>query len=58
MLADFVVLDRDITKVPPSELLKTQVLRTVVGGRTVYAGGAEMQKGTTGTGERKTGNDL
>jgi predicted amidohydrolase YtcJ len=36
MLADFVVLDRDITKVPPAELLKTRVLRTVVGGKTVY----------------------
>jgi predicted amidohydrolase YtcJ len=36
MLADFVVLDRDITKVPAAEILKTQVLRTVVGGKTVY----------------------
>jgi predicted amidohydrolase YtcJ len=36
MLADFVVLDRDLTKVPPAEILKTQVLRTVVGGKTVY----------------------
>jgi predicted amidohydrolase YtcJ len=36
MLADFVVLDRDITKVSAAEILKTKVLRTVVGGKTVY----------------------
>ena len=36
MLADFVVLDRDLTKVAPPEILKTQVLRTVVGGKSVY----------------------
>jgi predicted amidohydrolase YtcJ len=35
-VADFVVLDRDLTKVPAPEILKTQVLRTVVDGRTVY----------------------
>jgi len=35
-LADFVVLDRDITAVSPQKLLETQVLRTVVGGKTVY----------------------
>ena len=36
MLADFVVLDRDLTKVSPPEILKTEVLRTVVGGKTVF----------------------
>jgi predicted amidohydrolase YtcJ len=36
-LADFIVLDRDITKVDPAEILKTKVLRTVVGGKTVYS---------------------
>jgi len=36
MLADFIVLDRDLTKVSPSDILKTKVLRTVVGGKTVY----------------------
>ncbi len=36
MLADFVVLDGDITAAPPPKILETKVLRTVVGGRTVY----------------------
>ena len=36
MLADFVVLDRDLTKIAPEEILKTKVLRTVVGGKTVF----------------------
>lgn len=36
MLADFVVLDRDITAVQPANVLGTKVLRTVVGGKTVY----------------------
>ena len=39
MLADFVVLDRDLTKVTAPEILKTQVLRTVVGGKTVFESG-------------------
>jgi predicted amidohydrolase YtcJ len=34
--ADFIILSNDLTKVPPSDYLKTQVLRTVAGGRTVY----------------------
>ena len=34
--ADFVVLSDDLTKVPPSQFTKVAVLRTVVGGRTVY----------------------
>lgn len=36
MLADFVVLDRDVAAVSPEKLLQTKVLRTVVGGKTVY----------------------
>ncbi|HYM77713.1 MAG TPA: amidohydrolase [Candidatus Dormibacteraeota bacterium] len=36
MLADFVVLDRDPTATSPEKLLQTKVLRTVVGGKTVY----------------------
>ena len=36
MLADFMVLDRDITAVEPAKVLGTKVLRTVVGGKTVY----------------------
>jgi predicted amidohydrolase YtcJ len=37
MLADFVVLDQDITAAPPPKILETKVLRTVVGGKTVYS---------------------
>ncbi len=36
-LADFIVLDRDITAIPPHDLLGTKVMRTIVGGQTVYA---------------------
>jgi predicted amidohydrolase YtcJ len=36
MLADFVVLDRDVTASSPEKLLGTKVLRTVLGGKTVY----------------------
>jgi predicted amidohydrolase YtcJ len=36
MLADFVVLDHDVSSTSPQKLLETKVLRTVVGGKTVY----------------------
>ena len=36
MLADFIVLDRDVTTIAPHEILGTRVLRTIVGGKTVY----------------------
>ncbi len=35
-VADFVVLDRDLTAIPPREILQAQVLQTVVAGRVVY----------------------
>ncbi|MGC2769415.1 MAG: amidohydrolase [Candidatus Acidiferrum sp.] len=34
--ADFVVLSQDLTRISPKDFLKTEVLRTVAGGRTVY----------------------
>ena len=37
MLADFVVLDTDITAALPPKILETKVLRTIVGGKTVYS---------------------
>jgi predicted amidohydrolase YtcJ len=36
MLADFVVLDRDVTSAAVEKIVGTKVLRTVVGGKTVY----------------------
>ena len=34
--ADFIILSQDLTKATPKEVLNTEVLQTVVGGRTVY----------------------
>ena len=36
MLADFIVLDRDITACDPSEIQSAQVIATYVGGRQVF----------------------
>lgn len=38
MLADFVLLDRDVTSAAAEKIEGTKVLRTVVGGKTVYEG--------------------
>jgi predicted amidohydrolase YtcJ len=35
--ADFIILSDDLTKIPPLQYTKVTVLRTVVGGRTVYS---------------------
>lgn len=35
-LADLVILDRDITRLPVEELRAARVVRTLVGGKTVY----------------------
>jgi len=36
-LADFIMLSKDIMKVPPTEILNTKVTMTVLGGRIVYS---------------------
>lgn len=37
MLADFVLLDRVLTDIPPEEIRETRVLRTIVGGQVVFS---------------------
>ncbi len=37
MLADFVLLDRDLTQIDPEAIRDTEILRTVVGGEVVYS---------------------
>jgi predicted amidohydrolase YtcJ len=39
-LADLVVLSKDIMRVPPPEILQTNVRMTIVGGEIVYESGA------------------
>jgi predicted amidohydrolase YtcJ len=41
MLADFVMIDRDITRIRPEEIRNARVTRTVVGGRIVYEAAAQ-----------------
>jgi predicted amidohydrolase YtcJ len=38
MLADFVLIDRDLTAVEHDTLQDARILRTVVGGKVVFAG--------------------
>jgi hypothetical protein len=35
-VGDVVVLSADVTKIPPAQILKTEVMMTIVGGRVVY----------------------
>jgi predicted amidohydrolase YtcJ len=37
MLADFVLLDRDLTVIPPATIRDANILKTVVGGRVVFS---------------------
>lgn len=39
-VADLIVLDRDLTRIPPHDILGTKVLRTVMDGHPVYISGA------------------
>ncbi len=36
-LADFVIIDRDLTRIAPETIRDAKIVRTVVGGRTVYS---------------------
>jgi predicted amidohydrolase YtcJ len=38
MLADFVVLDKDLLKVPAERLMDVKVVLTIVGGKVVHDG--------------------
>ena len=51
-VADFVVLDRDLTAIAPREILKTAVLRTVVAGRAVYESPMKTPGGVRKDGSR------
>jgi predicted amidohydrolase YtcJ len=40
MLADLTVIDRDLRTIPPETIREARILRTIVGGRTVYRTGS------------------
>jgi predicted amidohydrolase YtcJ len=48
-LADFVVIDRDLTRVPPETIRDAHVVMTVVGGRVVYERGTAAAAGGSHT---------
>ena len=39
MLADFVIIDRDLTRIPPETIRDAKVVMTVVGGKAVFERG-------------------
>jgi predicted amidohydrolase YtcJ len=39
LAADLVIIDRDLRTIPPHEIRLARVVRTVVGGRTVFPAG-------------------
>ena len=49
-LADLTVIDKDITKLPPREILSMQVLKTFIGGKLVFEG-EKNPVSTSSTGE-------
>jgi len=46
--ADFILVDRDLFNIPPSEIWKIRVEQTWVAGKRVYARGGSSQKGNHG----------
>jgi predicted amidohydrolase YtcJ len=45
-LADFVLIDKDLTRIPPDEIRDAHIMMTVVGGRVVYERSALVASGT------------
>jgi predicted amidohydrolase YtcJ len=41
MLADMVLLDRDLTAIPPETIVDTRILKTIVGGKVVFSAEAK-----------------